>query len=659
MEERNNIIFSLETEGAPSVIGDINKIVSSIGKLSNSLATIASSITGTIASSIGSMTTSINSAVSSAVNGARRVRNEVGNINGTAFFRDRVFHSIYGDELKWNPHSVFWKDGNALFKNSWLPAPSSIANRTQQSYTWGSGFSAYVNRNGFDRQRYVFRYMSNLSGHRTPLMLGYNPEPWHGSDMPGENFVLGNVTQDPDTSRRSYIRAERARRQEHRRNSMAVTPYDYNQPRYDIVAGGSNYNIPPFRSSNNKLSFARIASSINPYLRIAHSLSHTIGGAKHIYGLISSALSFDQTDYETAAMLSGLNPNATFGRGGSISSMTSKGIGFGMFGGGFRQGWNSASSLGMNITASLQGMRVGSGGGNLMEAALKYGLNLGGSGRGGLATTEELLRNIAKTMETLTKEEKIHFSQLIGLTEQQYRTMEGGLSEYDRITNSSKWITDGIESERLSKYIKRMNMLDTQNEALDSSYDNMFSEWSSPIRLWWKRYRQNHKFIRNTITREAIDSNIPLAPLWGRLGEGLGFFDIFTPTFGDDGTVGRMAERYRRNTGNLQSSKEKSWLFKLLDGESGWFLPTYESVKSASSAANLINNIGVVNEGIDEDGYNSSGNNQSSISFGDITINANSMNPSDLSKEVVEKLVYDIAYSFRNNFGTPFKGGVA
>jgi hypothetical protein len=138
-----------------------------------------------------------------------------------------------------------------------------------------------------------------------------------------------------------------------------------------------------------------------------------------------------------------------------------------------------------------------------------------------------------------------------------------------------------------------------------------------------------------------------LAPIGAMIGGGLiGIGEMLAIPFTDEGIAPMLRERKLKT----HEMKDGKWIRRTLDSANGAksaaeSIKYYDSIENGSSSSNGIG-----------DG---SGNKTASISFGNITINAGAINPSDLSVEVTEKLMAEIAYTFRNNFGTPFKGGIA
>lgn len=653
--EENSVIFKLETQGIASVMSDINKVVKTINGIADSFGSMASAIESSIKSSVSNTNGAIASMVRNAKAGAASVANSFASVSKQSAYSWQM-------PFVWRGNTPFRNNGALGFRF----AHRNDAVRPMQSYQWSSGFHPYVNQgSGFDRQRYAFRWMASASGHRQPLMLGYSSSDWHGSNIPGDNFTMGSVTQDPDTMARSHARAERLRRQQHRNNSMAVTPY-VAPPRYDVVPVDP-YEIAPYINRNRTSSnysggnssgggntfsgIGSIISTINPYLRAAHAISHTLSGIRMLGRLASRFINIMPTDYEVPATISGLNYNRIFNEGGAIDRMTSLGLSFARFGGGFNNGWRSAGSLAANITSTLQSMRVGGGGGNLMQAALMYGLNLGGSGRGGLATTNEMLKNIALTMERLTDEEKIHFAKLIGLTDQQYMAMKDGWERFEAQNRAMELFTKGIESETLAQAIKKQNVIDAQVESLRSEGGNLNAEYLAPLRRYYGKLDRNINMASNDIMRMAMSSDSGIirmaAPIIGAVGGGLmGILDAIALPFTGEG----VTPLFRAKQLETHEMKNGQWIRR-----------TESKVEGAKSAAESIKNINQVSQGASgSEGAGSTVNGNSiPISFGNITINANAIDPSDLTVEVTEKLLEEVAYTFRNNFGTPFKGGIA
>ena len=94
--------------------------------------------------------------------------------------------------------------------------------------------------------------------------------------------------------------------------------------------------------------------------------------------------------------------------------------------GGSREG---AAGMMAGLASQIQALRLGQSA-PLQDAAMFYGLNLQGKG-GGLATGNELLRNIAATMERLDSAAQLDLGHRIGIDEATIRLLQQGVAAFD------------------------------------------------------------------------------------------------------------------------------------------------------------------------------------------------------------------------------------
>lgn len=94
--------------------------------------------------------------------------------------------------------------------------------------------------------------------------------------------------------------------------------------------------------------------------------------------------------------------------------------------GGSREG---AAGMMAGLASQIQALRLGQSA-PLQDAAMFYGLNLQGQ-NGGLATGNELLRNIAATMERLDSAAQLDLGHRIGLDEATIRILQQGVAAFD------------------------------------------------------------------------------------------------------------------------------------------------------------------------------------------------------------------------------------
>ena len=96
------------------------------------------------------------------------------------------------------------------------------------------------------------------------------------------------------------------------------------------------------------------------------------------------------------------------------------------------------------ITSQRAALRWGMGGGAFMEVARRFGVDISGSGPGGLATNTEWLRNIAIRMSELEPEDRIALANTAGLSREQMWLVSNGVKYFDwamskRTDAQQKW----------------------------------------------------------------------------------------------------------------------------------------------------------------------------------------------------------------------------
>ena len=87
----------------------------------------------------------------------------------------------------------------------------------------------------------------------------------------------------------------------------------------------------------------------------------------------------------------------------------------------------SASAMTRNLTLQLEQLRRGESS-PLLGAAAFYDFSLSGSGLDGMATAEEILKSIAKKMESLPEQSQLDMARMIGLDAPTTLLLQGGLS---------------------------------------------------------------------------------------------------------------------------------------------------------------------------------------------------------------------------------------
>lgn len=134
----------------------------------------------------------------------------------------------------------------------------------------------------------------------------------------------------------------------------------------------------------------------------------------------------------------------------------------------------SASALLGNLVGDVQGALVGRGLGRLGDAALRYGLDITGSGMGGLATRKELLPRIANLLAEMNDQQKKGLADTLGLQEAEFMLLKDGWDNAKlRIdeANRNNPFNDPV-------YIKTMEQFQQSKTDLQTQWDKTLAEFA-------------------------------------------------------------------------------------------------------------------------------------------------------------------------------------
>lgn len=123
------------------------------------------------------------------------------------------------------------------------------------------------------------------------------------------------------------------------------------------------------------------------------------------------------------------------------------------------------------ISSERAGLFWGGSGGSMMEAASRFGVDIRGSGEGGLATNKEYLRAIAARMSELSPSGKLALANAAGLNREQMWMVSHGTSYFDAISNfrsPASYVWGGIPG------IGN----DTYTENFQEESQNFFLDWA-------------------------------------------------------------------------------------------------------------------------------------------------------------------------------------
>lgn len=142
---------------------------------------------------------------------------------------------------------------------------------------------------------------------------------------------------------------------------------------------------------------------------------------KFLFGTFKGAATDAYRFYRTREMLGGLT-------GGELSDISMAGI---ISGGSAKEN----QALMARIASDRAGLLWGGNGGSFMEAASRFGVDVRGSGPGGLATEMEWLRNISERMTQLDPSGRLALANATGLNREQMWLVSHGPEYFDWATS--------------------------------------------------------------------------------------------------------------------------------------------------------------------------------------------------------------------------------
>lgn len=175
---------------------------------------------------------------------------------------------------------------------------------------------------------------------------------------------------------------------------------------------------------------------------------------------------------QNQALLSGLDVKSVGAFGGALGAF-----------GGDAQG---AARLSGGIATTLGGMRFGQGGGRLTEMARQFGVNIMGSGYGGLATTQELLYRIADVMHSVNDSDKemvAYMAQQIGLSADQVRLFSQGSEAVRQQVDEMKRLTVFLNSPDAVKNAEEYSRLKAEGAV---TKDIVEQKLAGNFGKWWE-----------------------------------------------------------------------------------------------------------------------------------------------------------------------------
>lgn len=177
-----------------------------------------------------------------------------------------------------------------------------------------------------------------------------------------------------------------------------------------------------------------LSSSFSNAVSSVGQLVATYVGFKAVLGGI---MGFSQQGEELALM--------AYNAGVGAETLERYGTALKNYGGGL----SSAASTLSTLSSQLQDLRFG-GGGAIREVALRYGISV--SGKNGIATAEEFLRNIARRMESLGTQQQIDLGKRLGLDPATLALVRGGVAnlnaELEKANKLSIYNSKDIEQSR-------------------------------------------------------------------------------------------------------------------------------------------------------------------------------------------------------------------
>lgn len=137
--------------------------------------------------------------------------------------------------------------------------------------------------------------------------------------------------------------------------------------------------------------------------------------------------------------------------------------------------------------ASMQGLRMGRGGGGVEEASVLYGLDIRGTSRSGLATPDELLRNVAKLFEKMgdsaaAQADKLDIKRLLGLDDGTFKFANQGVKRFDaEIAKAAE------ETKKMASAVDASNRVSELRAQKDKEWANAelkMAEAAEPVTKW-------------------------------------------------------------------------------------------------------------------------------------------------------------------------------
>lgn len=191
------------------------------------------------------------------------------------------------------------------------------------------------------------------------------------------------------------------------------------------------------------------------------------------------------------------NPSKTFARdmntyvsasraGVSASEASALGWASRVYGGDAK----SASALFGNLVRDLQGALVGRGLGRLGDAALRYGLDITGSGPGGLPTLKELLPRIANLLAKMNDQQKAAFADTLGLQESEFMLLKDGWAKAKRRideANKNNPFNDPVYIKTMEQFQQSKTDLQTQWDKTSAELAKGYGGWLSGAMDWGKK----------------------------------------------------------------------------------------------------------------------------------------------------------------------------
>lgn len=314
--------------------------------------------------------------------------------------------------------------------------------------------------------------------------------------------------------------------------------------------------------------------------------------AKSVSGLISTYVGFKKILSEVMGFAAGGEDLVLMAQQAGVGAETLEryGVALQNYGGGL----SSAASTLQNLNQQMQDLKFGKGG-QIQEAALRYGISI--EGKGGLATGEEMLFNIAKRMEGLGESEQLDLGRKLGLDPSTIALLQGGVAgltaELERASQYTLYSQEDLENSRkfqmalreLQQSIAKVwavvsrDLLPVITKVMDVVSD-------------FFQYLSDHKgfvlgllgAISAALGIIAIKSVIATAPFWlmvaaiAAVGAAIGLLidDFLTFKEGGDSVIGWVAERF---------ADMFLWLFEMGDKIGNFFGSIWDKMLAGAIAA--------------------------------------------------------------------------